>query len=190
MAHRVYWWQRLSKNGTLLSASLYPMTNCLDKTDNILPVKTRQLQCLQQINKPSNSNLIAKEALSIYTFVSLSGTSMCKVSNFFSRLNSTRVSRPPQWGSSNALRHTTLGRTPLDQWSARRRNFYLTTHNTHKRRTSMPLTGFKPAIPASELPKIRSQHANSCPYSETSLTSLLDLLRLHVCVSDSMFIVI
>jgi len=29
----------------------------------------------------------------------------------------------------------------------------LTTHNTHKRQTSMPSAGFKPAIPASEQPK-------------------------------------
>ena len=31
------------------------------------------------------------------------------------------------------LRHTTLGRTPLDEGSARRRDLYLTTHNTHDR---------------------------------------------------------
>jgi hypothetical protein len=29
------------------------------------------------------------------------------------------------------FRHVTLGRTPLDEWSARRRDLYLTTHNTH-----------------------------------------------------------
>jgi len=29
--------------------------------------------------------------------------------------------------------HTTVGRTPLDEWSARRRDLYLTTHNTHNR---------------------------------------------------------
>ena len=34
------------------------------------------------------------------------------------------------------LRHTTLGRTPLDEWSARRRDLYLTTHNTNNRQTS------------------------------------------------------
>jgi hypothetical protein len=28
-------------------------------------------------------------------------------------------------------RRTTFGRTPLDEWSARRRDIYLTTHNTH-----------------------------------------------------------
>jgi hypothetical protein len=157
------------------------MTKCFDTADSILPVKTRQLQCLQQINKPFNSILTTKEALSICTFVSLKVASVCKVSNFFSWLNSTRLSRPPQWASSNALGHTTLCRTPLDQWSVRRRDFYLTTHNTHKRWTSIPPTGSKPAIPASERPKIHSQHANSCPYSKISHTSLLDLLRLYVC---------
>ena len=35
------------------------------------------------------------------------------------------------------LRHTTVGRTPLDRRSAHRRNLYLTTHNTHNRQTSM-----------------------------------------------------
>jgi hypothetical protein len=34
--------------------------------------------------------------------------------------------------------HTALGRTLLDEWSARRRDLYLTTHNTHKRQTSIP----------------------------------------------------
>jgi hypothetical protein len=36
------------------------------------------------------------------------------------------------------ITHTTLGRTPLDDGPARRRDLYLTTHNTHKRQTSMP----------------------------------------------------
>jgi hypothetical protein len=47
------------------------------------------------------------------------------------------------------LRHTAFGRTPLDQWSARRRDLYLTTHNTHKRKKSMLTAGFEPVIPAS-----------------------------------------
>ena len=54
---------------------------------------------------------------------------------------------------SRSFWHTTLGRTPLDEWSARRRSFYLTTHNTTKRETSLPPAGFEPAIPASEQPK-------------------------------------
>jgi hypothetical protein len=47
------------------------------------------------------------------------------------------------------FRHTTLGRTPLDEGPARRRVLYLTTHNTHKRQTSMPPAGFEPIIPVS-----------------------------------------
>ena len=51
------------------------------------------------------------------------------------------------------LRHTKLGRTILDESSARRRDLYLTTHNTHNRQTSMPPTGFQPMIPASKWPQ-------------------------------------
>jgi len=43
-------------------------------------------------------------------------------------------------------RRITVGRTPLDEWSACRRDLYLTTHNTHNRQTSMPLAGFEPTI--------------------------------------------
>ena len=49
---------------------------------------------------------------------------------------------------------TTLGRTPLDEWSARRRDLYPTTHNTHNRQISMQAVGFEPTIPASERPQI------------------------------------
>jgi hypothetical protein len=37
---------------------------------------------------------------------------------------------------SRSQRRTTVGRTPLDEWSARRRDLYLTTHNTRNRQTS------------------------------------------------------
>ena len=40
--------------------------------------------------------------------------------------------------SRSHTRHTAIGRTPLDDWSARRRDLYLSTHNTHNRQTSMP----------------------------------------------------
>jgi len=45
------------------------------------------------------------------------------------------------------LKQTTLGGTPLNEGSARRRDFYLSTRNTHNRQTSMPQTGFEPTIP-------------------------------------------
>jgi hypothetical protein len=48
------------------------------------------------------------------------------------------------------LRHTTFGRTPLDESSAQYRYLYLTTHYTHKGQTFMLPTGSETAIPASE----------------------------------------
>jgi len=45
---------------------------------------------------------------------------------------------------------TTVGRTFPDEWSARRRDLYLTTHTTLNRQTSMPLVGFEPTASASE----------------------------------------
>ena len=38
----------------------------------------------------------------------------------------------------------------MDEGSARRRDRYLTTHNTHNRQTSMPSAGFEPTISAGE----------------------------------------
>jgi len=43
----------------------------------------------------------------------------------------------------HAQRCTTVGMTPLDEWLARRRDLYLTTHNTHNRQTSVPPRGIR-----------------------------------------------
>ena len=69
---------------------------------------------------------------------------------------------PYYWGFE-----ITLGRTPLDGWSAHRRYLYLTTHNTHKTQTSMPLAGFDPTIPASEPPQT---HALRCTTTGIGIT--------------------
>ena len=54
---------------------------------------------------------------------------------------------PHSWGFlDHTQRRTTVGRTPLDEWSARRRDLYLTAHDTHNRQTSMPPVGFEPTI--------------------------------------------
>ena len=47
-------------------------------------------------------------------------------------------------------RRTTVGRTPLDEWTARRRDLYLTTHITHDRQTSMSPVRFESTISAVE----------------------------------------
>ena len=67
----------------------------------------------------------------------------------------------PQWARASSFtrfldptqRRTTFGRTPLDEWSARRRDLYLTTHNTHNSQTSMPPVGFEPTISAGKRPQ-------------------------------------
>jgi len=48
---------------------------------------------------------------------------------------------------SKAVRHTTVGRTPLQVWSARRRDLYMTTENAHNRQTSIPKLRIEPSIP-------------------------------------------
>jgi len=49
--------------------------------------------------------------------------------------------------SRSNSRRTTVGRTPTDEWSARRRDLYLKTHNTHNRQTSMSRRDSNPQSP-------------------------------------------
>jgi hypothetical protein len=66
----------------------------------------------------------------------------------------------PQWATSSftmfldhTQQRTTVGRIPLDEWSACRRDLYLATHNPRNRQTSMPSVRFEPTISAGERPK-------------------------------------
>ena len=52
----------------------------------------------------------------------------------------------------HTLRRSTVGKTPLDEWSARRRDLYLTTHDPHNRQISMPPVGLEPTISVGERP--------------------------------------
>jgi len=47
----------------------------------------------------------------------------------------------------------TVGRTPLDEGSARHRDLYLITHNTQKSQTTIPPKRCEPAVPASVRPQ-------------------------------------
>jgi len=57
----------------------------------------------------------------------------------------------PQWARASSFtrfldqtqRRITVGRTPLQERSARRRDLYLTTYNTHNRQKSMPFSGIR-----------------------------------------------
>ena len=50
-------------------------------------------------------------------------------------------------------RRTTVGRTLVDESSAHRRDLYLTTHNTHNTKISMPPAVFELTICAGERPQ-------------------------------------
>jgi hypothetical protein len=58
-------------------------------------------------------------------------------------------------------RRSTVGMTPLDEWSALRRDLYLTTHDTHNRQISMPPVGFEPTISVGD---------HDCSFRRSSLT--------------------
>jgi len=55
----------------------------------------------------------------------------------------------PQWARASSFtrfldqtqRRNTVGGTPLDEWSARRRDLYLTTHDTHNKQTNIHAPG-------------------------------------------------
>ena len=76
--------------------------------------------------------------------------------SFFLSFGAAAQRRP--WPHSRGFldhtqRRNRVGRTPLDEWSARRRDLYLAKHNTHNRQTSMPPVGFEPTISAGERPQ-------------------------------------
>jgi len=87
-------------------------------------------------------------------------------------------------GLTITLRHIPIGRTPLDDWSACRRDLYPITHNTHKRQTYMPPAGFEPAIPASERPQTHASDRVAtgigCTYSTYNKTQLFGGLALRI----------
>jgi len=94
-------------------------------------------------------------------------------------------------------RRTTVGRNPLDEWSARRRDLYLTTHNTHNRQISMPPVGFKPTISAGERPQaahLLSRPARPRPTTllpprsngkPEATTAVIELLMMGVRMSET-----
>jgi hypothetical protein len=70
----------------------------------------------------------------------------------------------PQWTRTSSFtrfldhtqRHTTVGRTLLDEWSAHRRDLYLTTHSSHNRQTYMLPVGFEPIVNGNQANKLFS----------------------------------
>jgi hypothetical protein len=72
--------------------------------------------------------------------------------NFFWAAGLLGPKSPLCWGFEIAHRNTTLGKTPLGEGSACRRDLYLTT-DKQKRQTSISPAVFEPTISASSLPQ-------------------------------------
>jgi hypothetical protein len=64
--------------------------------------------------------------------------------------NKTKMAEEYCWARQSSLSRLHHHTQDSSGRSARRRDLYLTTHNTHKIETSVPPAGFEPAIPASE----------------------------------------
>jgi len=81
--------------------------------------------------------------------------------------------------SSHSFRHTAFGRTTPDELSSRCTDLYLTTHNTHKRQTSMYSVGFKPAIPASERSQTHAVYRAATEIGIRKLTPVLNTVSVN-----------
>ena len=99
----------------------------------IRPIRSKRLP-------PVHTKLPSRRKYIYYYFLWRCGTPRALASSFLRFLDHTQ-------------RRITVGRTPLDEWSARRRDLYLTTHNTHNRQKSMPPVGFETTISAGERPQ-------------------------------------
>ena len=75
--------------------------------------------------------------------------------------------------------HTSC-RTPLDEWSARRRSLYI-THNTYKKQTAMLPAGFEPAIAGSE--RLQTHALDRSATGSGSFNSFRKISRKFYCSS-------
>ena len=71
-------------------------------------------------------------------------------------------------------RRSTVGRTPLDEWSARRRDLYLTTHDTHNRQISCVVVCDLETsrIGAPYIYDISNLRVNNCNFSKAHIVAL------------------
>ena len=130
---------------------------CLLQRKSILNCKFNE--CLYTYPPPSRSpkfprrNYFTIRHSSLAIIIPEGAVLFCFFS-FFCGAAVQRGLRPPHSRFSITTQwRTTVGRTTLDELSARRRDLYLTTHNTQKRETSMPLAGFEPTTSAGEQPQ-------------------------------------
>ena len=87
---------------------------------------------------------------------------------FHGATSSSRPRHPNYQGFTITLRHTTLGTCPLEEWSAHRRDLYLTTHNTHDNHATGAIRTRNPSKPAAADSRLRPHghwdQLNICGY--------------------------
>ena len=120
--------------------SIWPSGTSLKKLHHLLQVRVKHSLSVNFVNihcrKPSNG--LQNRSQESVVLGQGEAFAWCKGTVCFLRDS-------PQWARGSftrflyhTQRRTKVGRTPLDGWSARRRDLSLRTHNTHNRQTDMP----------------------------------------------------
>jgi hypothetical protein len=110
-------------------------------------VHYKQSHRLSRNSTPSTSYLRIKRSLLVYQLLTCSPISTNPPPPWQKSPQCARTSSLPRLHDRT---QTIFGRTPLDEWSARSKDLYITIRNTMNRQTVMLQAGFEPAIPASE----------------------------------------
>ena len=87
------------------------------------------------------------------------------------------------WGFTITFRHTTVGRTSLDQWSAQRSDLYLTTQQHPQRQKPMHPAGFEPKISVSDRPQTQALDRAATGIGRFIVTKINPLAFIHLVVS-------
>jgi hypothetical protein len=128
------YWFIIQRDRTLehRSSFFYFSTTCFARS-------IRRSSSVRKTTTHSERLVMAESSLSLFLFLWRCGPTRARTSSFFRFLDHTQ-------------RRATIGRTPLDEWSACRRDLYLTTHNSYNKQTSILPARFKPAVSAGERP--------------------------------------
>jgi hypothetical protein len=97
---------------------------------------------------PITATLIYWNAYSCIPYVKGSATLKFFFSQSFRLLPTHCRCRGCLFSLDHTQTHTTVGRTPLDEGSARRRDLYLTKQTLYKTQTSMPTGGIRTHDPS------------------------------------------
>jgi len=113
--------------------------------------KIWRMRLIYRINKPTATHTHTNNMHYWYFFLCRCGPTQAMATSFMRSHTTTHHSRydypgrvisPSQRPLPDNTQHsqqTDIHRTPLDEWSARRRDLYLTTHDTHNRQISIGL---------------------------------------------------